>query len=131
MKLLPTFNASKGHAQLDAFLNDIKTRAIPRAVNTLLDQAQTAGFREISSTYDIPAGTMSGYAETRSATAQEPSGRIVVKGKGFPLSLFSPVQTKLGVSVKIKGKRQLIEHTFMPAKFGGRRVFGRGRYGRT
>lgn len=128
MRLKATVDTRRGDAQLDALQRRIVEVAIPRALRTLAEQAQTAGFREVNALYRVSPRTMEGYA---TLIVEEAAAEIRVKGKGFPLSLFNPVQTRLGVVVTLKGKRTLLEHTFMPARFGGRRVFGRGRYGRT
>ena len=71
---------------------------------------------------------MQRYASRKDARRDDLEASITVKGRGFPLSEFRPVQTAKGVSVVIKGKRITIPHTFMVRRFG-QHVFARGAYG--
>lgn len=112
---------------LDALRERILITAAPRFLNTLQDQAQTAGFREIRNEYQIQPATMDRYTTVQPARAGDLEASITVKGKGFPLSTFKPVQTKQGVAVTIKGRRVLIPHAFMLERFGSH-VFARGAY---
>lgn len=128
MRLKITDNASQFEAQMDAFRDAVLQVAVPRAANTLRDQAQTAGFRQIAQTYGISANTMAQYASSKVASANDPQAGITVKGKGFPLSTFKPVQTATGVRVTVKGRTFTVPHAFIVARFGGN-VFARGSYG--
>lgn len=125
MKLKATCDLSQGHAALDDFARGIHERAIPRTLATLADQAETAGFRKVNELYQVPARTMGQYATIKTEDTQ---ASITVKGKPFPLSVFKPIQTKTGVSVIIKGRRIVVPHSFMIARFG-QHVFARGAYG--
>lgn len=130
MRLTTKADFSKGHAQLDQLAQNIRALAIPRAINTLSDQAETAGFRKAGSVYGIPVRSLAQYATRKSATADDPEASITVEGSGLPLSLFSPQQTRKGVSVKIKGRRVVIPHAFMgKGKLPQGHVFARGSYG--
>lgn len=128
MRLSVTASLDQGFRDLDAFADRIRSRAIPRALNTLRDQAQTAGFRRISDAYQIPARMMEQYATVQAANADDAQAGITVKGKGFSLGAFKPAQTGKGVAVTVKGKRIVIPHSFMVARFGAH-VFARGSYG--
>jgi hypothetical protein len=131
MRLKITDNLAKVEADLDAWAAGIKDAAVPRALNTLRDQAKTAGFRQVAQVYQISAKTLDGYTTLKAANAGDPQAAIVVKGKGFPLSVFKPIKVAGrggGVSVLIKGKRILIPHAFMIPK-AGQHVFARGSYG--
>lgn len=127
MRLTSANNLDQVFAQLDRFADDMQRVAAVRAVNKLADQAQTAGFREIAKIYDIGPRVMENYASIRQAGA-ELEATITVKGKGFPLSEFKPIRTRKGISVKVKGRRVLIPHTFFTPKTN-QRVFARGGYG--
>lgn len=128
MRLKTRDNLPEVEADLDALRDRILSVAAPRAINTLQDQAQTAGFREIKQVYDIAPATMDKYTTVKLARAGELEASITVKGRGFPLSTFKPVQNRTGVAVTIKGKRVTIPHAFMVARFG-QHVFARGAYG--
>lgn len=128
MKLRITDNLAKVEADLDRLAERIRTVAIPRALNALVPPVQREGFRQIATTYAIPARTMELYASQRLASPGNLQASITVKGRGFPMSLFKPVQTKEGVRVTIKGRRILIPHAFMVPRFG-QHVFARGAYG--
>ena len=111
----------------DALESAIVDVAMPRALNELRDQAQVAGLREIASQYDVGPRTMEKYVSVKFATAADLEAKISVKGRGFPLADMRPRQTRAGVTVSIKGKRILVPHAFMVAKFG-EHVFARGGY---
>lgn len=121
-------DTSKGDAALDAFARDVRAIAAVRAVNALSDQAETAGFRKVAELYQIPARTMQQFSSRKYARAGDVEAVQTVQGRAFPLSAFKPVQTRVGVSVTIKGKRVTIPHAFMVARFG-LHVFARGSYG--
>jgi len=122
-------NVDQVLADLDGFVDDVVRIAAPRALDKLRDQAKTAGFRKISEIYDIGPRTMDRYASLTFANGRTLEASINVKGAGFPLYAFAPRQTRLGVSIRIKGKRVVIPHTFiakMPSGHVG--VFARGTY---
>jgi hypothetical protein len=123
-------NADEVFAEMDRFIDQARTVAIPRAMNKLIDQAQTAGLRKISDVYGIGPRTMEKYVTTRLATASALEASITAKGKGFPLSMFQPRQTRNGVSVRIKDRRVIVPHAFMATMPNGHvGVFARGAYG--
>lgn len=128
MRLTTTDNVAQAEANIDALLARILESALPRAANTLRDQAQTAGYRKINEVYDIPARTMDQYTTLKVSTPNDLEASITVKGRGFPLSTLRPVQTKQGVTILIKRRRVLVPHAFMVARFG-QHVFARGSYG--
>jgi hypothetical protein len=128
LRLRTTSNEDHVFAAMDRFAVNVQRVAAPRALNTLRDQAETAGFREIADVYQVGPRTMEQYASITVATPEQPQASIKVKGRGFPLQVFKPVQTSKGVSVLLKGRRQLFEHAFMVKRFGTH-VFARGAYG--
>ena len=115
-------------ADLSRFVRDVQTKATLRAVNKLIDQAETAGLRQVAEIYQVGPRTMEQYASVTLATASNPEASIKVKGRGFPLQVFKPIQTKAGVTALVKGKRVLFRHAFMVKRFGTH-VFARGGYG--
>ena len=129
MRLNVTDNADKAERDLSALYERIVSTALPRTINALLGSAQTAGFRQIAQTYQIPARTMEQYASQQLASAANLEASITVKGKGLPLSMFNPRSGPQGVTVTIKGRDVLFPHSFMvPGRFG-LNVFARGAYG--
>lgn len=123
-------NVDQVLADLDGYVDDVVKIAAPRALNRLRDQAKTAGFRALADEYDVGPRTMDKYASVTFASPADLRASINVKGSGFPLYAFAPRQTKLGVSVKIKGKRVLIKHAFLAKMPNGHiGVFARGAYG--
>jgi hypothetical protein len=125
-------NADEVLSKLDAFVSDVRTVAGARAVNKVGQQAQTAGFRRISELYGVGPRTTERYASIRLAGVGErnPEFVLTVKGAGFPLVDLNPIQTRKGVSVRIKGRRHVIPHTFLKRMPNGHLgVFARGAYG--
>lgn len=117
-------------ADLDSYGAVVAAVAVPRALNRLGEQAQTAGLRKISEVYSIGPTAFRKYVSTKPATTGDALFEITCKGKGLPMELFSPRQTKQGVSVLIKGKRILIPHAFIARMPNGHvGVFARGSYG--
>jgi hypothetical protein len=127
MKLKAKVNLDECFAQLDRFVDAVQSVATVRAINKLTDQAETAGFRKISELYQLGPRTMEQYAAVRLASAGNVEASIVVKGRGFPLSQFAPIRTRAGISVRIKGKRFTIPHSFF-IRGAGEHVFARGGY---
>lgn len=122
------------HSNVDQVLADAarfvaaaKAVAAPRALNALLPMARTAGLRKIADLYQIGPRTSEAWVSVKLATSGDLKATITVKGRGFPLSVFKPIQTPAGVSVLIKGKRFTIPHTFLVKRFG-LHVFARGAY---
>lgn len=106
------------------------TRARSRIVNRLTEQAQVAGLREISRTYGVGPRSFERYVTTRLAREDEAEASISAKGIGLPVYLFEPRPTSKGVSVRIKGRRFVIPHSFVARMTSGRiGVFARGVYG--
>jgi hypothetical protein len=128
MRLKVRDNLAEVERDLDQLAERIRSTAIPRVLNALIGSAQSAGFRQIAQTYQIPARTMEQYASQRLASAADLQASITVKGRGFPLSIMNPVPGPSGVTVTIKGRRVTIPHSFMVKRFG-QHVFARGAYG--
>lgn len=122
-------NEAEVFADLDAFIDNIRNVASARAENKLRDQAKTAGFKKINELYKIGPRTMDQYTTLKFAGGSN-RAEIVVKGRGFPLYVFQPRQTKAGVSVLVKGRRITIKGAFIAKMRSGHvGVFARGSYG--
>lgn len=126
MRISAKADLSPGFAQLDRLRRDIR-KAQVRAVNTLKSQAKVAGLKEVNTQYQIGPRTMEGFMTERNATEDTPEAALEVKGKRFGLKEFKPIQTKGGVSVLIKGRRVVVQHSFMVDRFGSQ-VFAKGAY---
>ena len=130
MRLTAKTDVTQPERDLDSFIDRVRRVAVPRALNELAPAAQTAGFRKINAIYQIGPSVMAGYATIKLADAGDFEASINVRGKGFPLSVFAPLQTKAGVTVRVKGKRVLIPGAFLATMANGHRgVFARGAYG--
>lgn len=132
MRLSTSTNIDQVFADMDDYVRDAVQVAIPRALSKLADQAETAGLRKVNEIYRIGPRTFEQYVSVTpvrgAGTGFELS--INTKGKGLPLYLFSPRQTKQGVTVSVKGRRFLIPHAFLARmKTGHIGVFARGAYG--
>lgn len=131
MKLSVRTNVDQVMADLEAAFRQVTDVAVPRALNELRDQAQTAGLRKVAEIYKIGVRELANpkYMSLKLATNRDLEASITVRGKGFPLAVFQPRQTRAGVSVQIKGRRVTIPGTFlakMPSGHLG--VFARGAY---
>lgn len=130
MRLSLSTNMDEVFAQMDRFVEQAQTVAVPRALNRLRDQAQTVGLRRVSEIYRVGPRTMDRYLTVHMASARNLEASITVRGMGFPLYTFNPRPTKDGVSVSIKGRRVVVPHAFLASMESGHRgVFSRGAYG--
>jgi hypothetical protein len=130
MQLAVTTNIDQVFAQMDRFVEQAQAVAVPRAINRLQEQAQTAGLRTIARVYGVGPRTMERYLTVRLASGRELAATMTVRGVGFPLYAFSPRQTKAGVSVQVKGRRLIVPHTFIGRMRNGHvGVYARGAYG--
>jgi hypothetical protein len=130
MTMRATTNIDKVFADMDNFVDQARNVAIPRALNKLRDQAETAGLRAINDIYAIGPRTMEKYVTLTLASRGNLQASITAKGAGFPLYAFNPRQVRGGVSVQIKGHRIIIPHAFIATMPNGHvGVFARGAYG--
>lgn len=130
MKLAVRTNVDEVFADLDRFVEDAQSRAVPRAVNRLAEMAQTAGLRAVNEEYRIGPRAFERYLTMRLARDGEFEASIRSKGGGLPLQLFAPRQVRAGVSVMVKGRRVIVPHAFIARMKSGRvGVFARGAYG--
>lgn len=133
MGLKASHNLDEVLDAVDAWAGAAVEVAGPRTLNKLLDQAQVAGLRKISSIYQVGPRTMERYLTTKLASSGSLSATLVAKGAGFPLYLFSPRQVrgkKGGTRVRVKGRTFLIPHAFIARMRSGHvGVFARGAYG--
>lgn len=130
MQLAVSTNIDQVFAQMDRFVEQAQAVAVPRALNRLQEQAQTAGLRTIARVYGVGPRTMERYLTVQLASVRDLAATMTVRGAGFPLYAFSPRQTKGGVSVKVKGRRVIVPHAFITRMRNGHvGVFARGAYG--
>lgn len=123
-------NGDEVMKDLADYLRLVVTVALPRAENKLIDQAKTAGLAQINAIYRIGPRAFDKYVTLKRASNGDLEAELTVRGRGLPLQLFSPLKTKKGVSVLIKGRRVLIPHAFLATmKSGHVGVFARGAYG--
>jgi hypothetical protein len=120
--------------KLDALQKDIATKALARAVNRTMEQAQTAMAREIKAEYNLPSIKMirerlrlkraafaaGRFGITATLESNSPGGR-----RSLNVIHFAAKKNKVGTSVKIKriGPRKTIPSAFIGNK--GRTVFKR------
>ncbi len=130
MQLAVSTNIDQVFAQMDQFVEQAQAVAVPRALNRLREQAQTAGLREVARVYGVGPRTMERYLTVQLASVRELAATMTVRGVGFPLYAFSPRQTKAGVSVQVKGRRLIVPHAFIKRMRNGHiGVYARGAYG--
>lgn len=130
MQLAVSTNIDQVFAQMDRFVEQAQAVAVPRALNRLREQAQTAGLREVARVYGVGPRTMERYLTVHLASVRELAATMTVRGVGFPLYAFSPRQTKTGVSVQVKGRRLIVPHAFIKRMRSGHiGVYARGAYG--
>ena len=116
-------------AAFDRLVRAVAT-ASTRTANRLIEQAKTAGLREISKIYGLGPRTFEKYVQITLARDGENEATIRVRGRELPVYLFDPRQTKAGVTVRIKGRRILIPGAFLARMRSGHiGVFARGAYG--
>jgi hypothetical protein len=131
MRTRTTNNADEVLGDIESFVRDVQSQAMPAALNVLADRAETVGVRMVSNEYGLTQRDFRKYlSRVRARPGGDSEAAIAATGRGLPIHLFQPRQTKAGVTVRIKGRRVLFPHTFiarMPNGFIG--VFARGAYG--
>jgi hypothetical protein len=122
-------NTDDAFAKLDAYAEAVRNVALPDALNRLGEQARVAGEREIRKTYGLTIAQFSKYISvTPALRGGKLEYTIAATGKGFPLLLFKPIQTRHGVSVVLKGRRVVVPHAFIQTVGGNQQVWARGTY---
>lgn len=130
MRITTRTNVDQVLGDLDRFVDDAQRKAVPRALNRLAEQAKTAGLRAVADEYRIGPRAFEAYLNVRLARDGDVEASIGARGRGLPLQLFAPRQTRAGVSVMVKGRRFVIPHAFIARMRSGRvGVFARGSYG--
>lgn len=129
MEIVVKTNVEEVIQGLDRFVDVITSKAVPRALNKLRDQAQVAGFRLIGTGYGIKRSDMLKYGRVTYQNARDggTSASITVGGITFPLWLFPHRQTPRGVQVTLRGRQFVFPHAFM-IRTRGTKVYARGSY---
>ena len=102
--------------------------AISRAENRSISIANTEARKRIRQIYNVKAGVISKSVKRKNATKSDLTAAIMASEANIQLAAFSPRQTPLGVTIKIKSNRILIKHAFLHSTTKGAAVFARGKY---
>lgn len=105
---------SKALAKLTTISNEVRDKAVVRALNKTATQVKTQAAREIRDVgYNLKIGKIKQSIDIRRASKS--TLVAVVKASGRPIGLinYAARQTKSGVSVQVKGGRKVINGAFI------------------
>lgn len=96
-------------------------RVVPRTLNKVGQQAQTALSRKVRETYNITASRLKEAITTQKATTNNPEVTIRARGRRPGLQHYGARQVRKGVSVLVTkaGGRKVIRHAFIPKTIVG------------
>jgi len=108
-------------AGMDRYKRDVVAKAIPRALNRTASMAITQSGREMPAQgYNFTASEIKQAMNLMKAMPGKLVASIRVKRKVKSLMLFSPRESKAGVTVKILGQKKLIKGAFIGQLRNGR-----------
>jgi len=101
-------------ARMDSYKRDVVDKAIPRALNRTAEMARTEASRSIRDEgYNYTAAEIKAAMSLFKASSGSLVASIKVKRKVKSLMLFSPRESKAGVTVKVHGAKKLIKGAFI------------------
>jgi hypothetical protein len=129
LKVKVTTNVDEVVDSVGEKIRSAQSRAVPRALRVLGERERRIAVRGIARVYGLTQAKIDEYI-TSSLDQSHLEYIIRARGKGLPLMLFNPRQTKQGVRVRIKGRSITIPHAFIGTMRSGHiGVFARGAYG--
>jgi len=101
-------------ADLDVATDELRNRAMVRALNKTAEQVRTAASREIRRAgYNIPAATIKRQLKMGYASSGNLRATVTAGGKPIPLINYGARQTGKGVSVNVLRGRRIIAGAFI------------------
>lgn len=114
-------NISDVLARMDSYKRDVVEKAIPRALNRTAEMARTEASRRMRDDgYNYTAGEIKAAMSLFKASTGRLVASIKVKRQVKSLMLFSPRESKAGVTVKVHGAKKLIKGAFIGQLRNGR-----------
>jgi hypothetical protein len=119
----------KAAEQMAGLAAGLREKATTRAINKVAAQGKTAAAREIKQEYQISTRVISRSISLRRAGRGVLQAVIAAQGGPLPMIAFQARQSKLGVTIKVKGRSITVPHAFIKSmKSGHQGVFARGGY---
>lgn len=115
-------NAARVALELAAAGQEMRDRAVVRALNKMADQVKTAASREIRSAgYKLKASDIKAALKVRRASGSQKTAAVIASGRPLPLVKYSARQTSKGVTVDVLKGRKLIAGAFIATMPNGHR----------
>ena len=101
-------------ASLNQFADEIKNKAVVRALNKTAMQARTDASREVRAAgYNIKASAIKSSFKIQRANAGNLAVALTATGRSIAMINYGARQTKSGVSVEVKKGRTILRHAFI------------------
>jgi hypothetical protein len=93
---------------------EVRSVAVPRALNKMIDQVKTGAARSIRDAgYKLKVSDIKKGLKISRAVAGNLTARVTASGNPIPLSAYGARQTAKGVSVDVLHGRKVITHAFI------------------
>jgi hypothetical protein len=101
----------------------VRSVAVPRALNKMIDQVKTSSAREVRDAgYKLKVGDIKKGLRIQRATASNLTAKVVASGRPIPLISYSARQTAKGVSVDVLHGRKVVAHAFVATMPSGHKA---------
>lgn len=110
-------------AALDGFSDRLRSKALPRALNKVADQAKVQASREIRAAgYQLKVSVIKAAITLKRANRNTLQAEVIASDHMMPLYAYAARRTKKGITVAVRGgQRKLIQnpHAFIATLRGG------------
>jgi hypothetical protein len=116
-------NMNRVIAEAQRNTRDVRSVAVPRALNKMIDQVKTGSSRAIRDKgYKLKVSTIKKSLKITRATAGSLTARVTASGRPIPLQEYSARQTAKGVSVDVLNGRKVVAHAFIATMPSGHKA---------
>jgi len=117
VQIKTTLHVGDALAALDGFSDRLKSKALPRALNKVADQAKVQASREIRAAgYQLKVSVIKAAITLKRANRNTLQAEVIASAPMMPLYAYAARRTKKGITVAVRsGQRKLIQnpHAFI------------------
>lgn len=117
VQIKTTLHVGDALAALDGFSDRLKSKALPRALNKVADQAKVQASREIRDAgYQLKVSVIKTAITLKRANRNTLQAEVIASAPMMPLYAYAARRTKKGITVAVRsGQRKLIQnpHAFI------------------
>lgn len=123
VQIKTTLHVGDALAALDGFSDRLKSKALPRALNKVADQAKVQASREIRAAgYQLKVSVIKAAITLKRANRNTLQAEVIASAPMMPLYSYAARRTKKGITVAVRGgQRKLIQnqHAFIATMRSG------------